>query len=358
MAFTLLHTADLHLGKSFSELPPERAGQRRADLLATLARVCRKARELRVNLLCISGDLFDHPLPSTPLLASVRRALADANVPVLLLPGNHDPLVAGSPYLDHRWPGNVQLAAAPGWQRVPLAGLEVWSFGYACGEAHRNPWADFPGCGADALIALHAACLSADLVKDAGYYPFTPADIPACAYLALGHHHRSGQVNRVPLAWYAGAPEPLEAEVTPPAVLRVTLNGAATEVEPLHLATRRHRLATLEVSGLTAEAIWERALAEAAVDDLLTLKLTGVLDASTSLDLPSLRTELSAHCFGIELITDQLHLPADTSTANGVLGAVHEITRCRLEALPADDPQRARLAYALRYAALALEGKL
>jgi len=357
MAFTLLHTADLHLGKSFSELPPERAGQRRADLLATLARVCRKARELRVDLLCIAGDLFDHPTPPTPLLASVRRTLAEASVPVALIPGNHDPLDAGSPYLDTRWPTNVLVASTPGWQRLQVANAEVWAFGYTRGEAHCSPWTAFPGCSDDALLLLHAACLGPGLAEDAGYYPFTPAAIPTCGYLALGHHHRAVQVSRSPVGWYAGAPEPLEAEITAPAVLRVALDGATT-VEPLQLATRRHRLVTLEVNGLTAAEIWDRTLAAAAVDDLLTLKLSGVLPATESLDLPALQAELSAHCFGIELVTRELHLAADLPLSGGILGTLHEIARRRADKLPAGDPGRARLDTALRYAALALEGKL
>ena len=355
MAFTLLHTADLHLGKSFCDLPPERAGQRRADLLATLSRVCRKARELTVDVLCIAGDLFDRP-PAAPVLASVRRALAEASVPVVLVPGNHDPLEEGSPLCDGRWPGNVLVAAQPGWQRLPVKDIETWAFGYARGEAHRNPWRDFPGCGTDALLVLHAACLGAGLAAAAGYYPFTVDDIPACGYLALGHHHRPAQVSRAPMAWYAGAPEPLEAEIEPAVALHVTRGGAA--VEPLRLSTRRHRLVELEVSGLSAEAIWDRALAAAAVDDLLTLKLTGVLEVAASLDLSALRAELSARCFGVELQAEHVQLPADIP-AGGVLGALGALTHRRLETLPADDAEgRARLERAMRYAALALEGKL
>ncbi len=356
MSFTLLHTADLHLGKSFSTLPPERAGQRRADLLATLARVCRAARERRVNLLCIAGDLFDRPQPALPLLAAARRALADASVPVLLLPGNHDPLDAGSPYLDAAWPGNVTVARTPGWQRIPLDGPETWAFGYARDAAHASPWDNFPGCAPDALLALHAACLAPGLAADAGYYPFTPAEIPPCAYLALGHHHRAAQV--APTAWYAGTPEPLEAEISPATALLVTLDGAAAPLEPLGVATRSHRAVTVDVTGLSAEEIWARALDAPTADDLLTFTLTGLLPAETALDLAALQRELSPRCFALELRTDGLHLPGTAADAGGVLGALARLARAREDGLPADDPQRARLARAVRYAALALEGKL
>lgn len=358
MAFTFLHTADLHLGKSFRELPPERAGQRRDDLLATLKRLCREARERRVSLLCLAGDLFDRPAPAAPLLAAVRQALAEASVPVLLIPGNHDSLETDSPYLAGGWPGNVRVANQPGWQQLEIDGQEVWAFGYTRGAAHRNPWADFPGCSAEALLVLHAACLGAGLAADASYFPFTPSDIPPCAYLALGHHHRQVQMSNAPQAWYPGSPEPLEPEVTPATALLVTLDGATAGVDRLNIATRRHRLVTLKVAGLTGNEIWDRALAEAAADDLLYLKLTGMLDATAALDLNALQADLSARSFAVELDTTQLHLPIEAGEAEGVMGALQAIAGQRLAALSADDPQRARLERAVRYAALALDGRL
>ncbi|HEY3416354.1 MAG TPA: DNA repair exonuclease [Armatimonadota bacterium] len=354
MSFTLLHTADLHLGKSFSSLPPERAEQRRADLLSTLRRICRHAREGRVQLLCIAGDLFDRAAPAAPLCASARQALAAAEVPVLLVPGNHDPLEEGSPYLANQWPGNVRVANKPGWQRVELDGPETWAFGYTRGEAHRSPWQNFPGCSDEAVLVLHAACLGQVLASEAGYFPFSPPDIPACAYLALGHHHRPAQVNRSPLAWYAGSPEPLEAEAVAPAVLSVTLKSTV-EVEPLDLTTRHHRLVSLDVTNLTAEEIWDRALAVVSTDDLLTLQVHGMLEPDEPLDLSRLRDELNTRCFAAEVAADALLLPPDLSTATGVKGALLEITR---ERMAEDDSERPRLERALRYALLALEGKL
>jgi len=356
MSFTLLHTADFHLGRSFSQLPPERAGQRRADLLATLARICRTACELHVDLLCISGDLFDHSSPSAALLASARYALADAAVPVALVPGNHDPLGPNSPYLREQWPSNVMVAAHSGWQRMPVESREVWAFGYATGEAHHSPWATFPGCGDDAVLLLHAACLSPGLADGAGYYAFSPTAIPPCAYLALGHHHRQAQVGLA--AWYCGAPEPLEPEVTPSSTLLVTLEKGTATVKPLPLATRHHSLATLDVTGLRAGDIWDRALGYATVDDLLTLRLTGMLDVAEAIDLTALRGELSARCFAVDVDASAVQLPVALTEAEGVMGALHAQARQRLADLPADDPQRTRIERAVRYAAMALEGTL
>jgi DNA repair exonuclease SbcCD nuclease subunit len=358
MAFTLLHTADLHLGKSFSLLPPERAEQRRADQLATLVRLCHRAQELRVDMLCVVGDFFDCAAPPMPLVATVRNILGESDVLIVLVPGNHDPLDAHSPYRVVHWPGNVRVATEAGWQRMPSGGPEMWAFGYTRGATHRSPWEQFPGCGHDAVLLLHAACLAPGLASEANYYPFTPSQIPACAYLALGHHHRAVQVSRHPLAWYAGTPEPLEPEVTPAAALLVRLDDPAVTVEPLDVATRRHRLVTLEVTGLTGADIWDRALSAANRDDLLTLRLTGMLAATESLEIAALQAELSARAFAAQVLADEMYLPAEAATGDGALAAVYQLARARLRDLPDADPGRARVEQAVRYAALALEGRL
>lgn len=358
MPFTILHTADLHLGKSFRRLSPERAEQRRADQLATLMRLCHRAYELHVDLLCIAGDLFDQPCPPTALTARVREALGDASVPVLLIPGNHDPLTEKSPYVSGRWPGNVSVAEHAGWQRIKFPTVEAVAFGYTAGETHRSPWQTFPGCGSETLVALHAACLTAGLISDAGYFPFTAEEIPPCGYVALGHHHRAVQVSNNPLAWYAGPPEPLEPEVIRAAALLVNMDNAGASVTPYDVATRRHHQVTIDVNGRRVDDIWDRALAAAKSDDLLTLRLSGVLAPTEMLDITSLRAELSTRCFAAEVITDDLHLTADITAQTGVLGALQQLAGASLAELAPQDPQRVKIERAVRYAMLALEGKL
>ena len=56
------------------------------------------ASMMGAELLAIAGDLFDHNrvprVPASRLLAE----LAEPGMPVVVLPGNHDPLTPGSVY--------------------------------------------------------------------------------------------------------------------------------------------------------------------------------------------------------------------------------------------------------------------
>ena len=58
-----LHTADLHLGRSFPGLSPERAKERREDLKQVLRNLVVQCNDHAVDLLIIAGNLFDSPEP-------------------------------------------------------------------------------------------------------------------------------------------------------------------------------------------------------------------------------------------------------------------------------------------------------
>lgn len=357
MPFILLHTGDLHLGKSFRGLPPSRADQRRQDLLGTLQRICATARERKADLLIIAGDLFDRAVPTETLYRETRTALEDAGVPVLVIPGNHDPLEPFSPYLDDRWPKNTRVASAPGWQRIDGLDREIWAFGYTTVDAYQSAWTTFPGCGPEAILALHASCLAPGVGDEGQYYRFVPLEIPTCAYLALGHHHRFNEICDTPTACYCGSPEPLEAQDAEAGAVLVTLNKAVSATL-LPLASRRHRAMSLNITGLAADEVYKRALALSAPEDLFTLRLTGLVNPDDPLDAGTLESELAKHAFYARVDDRDLLIPTDAGEHVGVMGALLEIVRNEMTHLTPEHPDFIRLQRAGRYAQLALEGKL
>lgn len=94
-----LHTADWHLGrlfKNFGEESDLRLSRARLDAVRTLLLV---AERHDVHAVLCAGDLFDTPNPSQlwwENLADIFRRLSWKNRPILLLPGNHDPLLSDS----------------------------------------------------------------------------------------------------------------------------------------------------------------------------------------------------------------------------------------------------------------------
>ena len=90
MSYKILHFADLHLDTSFAGqgFPIEYGNERRLDLRATLTRILAHARELKVNVVTIGGDLFEQEylLPETADFIQQQLALI-APIRVIIAPG-------------------------------------------------------------------------------------------------------------------------------------------------------------------------------------------------------------------------------------------------------------------------------
>ncbi len=100
MALTVLHTADWHLGRRFPSFRPEQELRLTRARLEVVGRILDLAHSRNVDAVLAAGDLFDESSPPKEwwggLLKEFQRR--DWARPVVLLPGNHDPLMARSVY--------------------------------------------------------------------------------------------------------------------------------------------------------------------------------------------------------------------------------------------------------------------
>ena len=100
VALKLLHTADWHLGLRFPAIAPEQEVRLTRARLEVVSRILDLADNRRVDAVLCAGDLFNEPRPEEEwwkgLLAEFTRR--PWTRPVILLPGNHDPLLPGSIY--------------------------------------------------------------------------------------------------------------------------------------------------------------------------------------------------------------------------------------------------------------------
>lgn len=96
-----LHTADWHVGLSFKQFKEEDANKLSRARLSVVDDILGRAEQYNVDAVLCAGDLFDRPDPRPEswqrLLESFTRRKA-WNRPVVLLPGNHDPLTDDSVY--------------------------------------------------------------------------------------------------------------------------------------------------------------------------------------------------------------------------------------------------------------------
>ncbi|HEX9663937.1 MAG TPA: metallophosphoesterase [Candidatus Binatia bacterium] len=207
----VVHSSDLHLGIDDS-FDPERTFRS----LSVLQDVLTAASAVRADVVVLAGDTFDNHRQPTKLLELASDILRDYARPVVILPGNHDPLTPDSVYR------RAGLASIPnvsilglnvdGGVQFSELELEVW------GRAHVDyldmaPLANpRPRSTRWQLAAAHGHYV--DQARDPnrliGSWLIYPEEIAATAadYLALGHWNQSTAVgNGQVIAHYSGSPE-------------------------------------------------------------------------------------------------------------------------------------------------------
>ena len=100
VALKLLHTADWHLGRRFPSFEHDQELRLTRARLEVVGRILDLAASHDVDAVLCAGDLFDSPTPAEEWWRGVLDEFKkrDWQRPVVLLPGNHDPLNPRSLY--------------------------------------------------------------------------------------------------------------------------------------------------------------------------------------------------------------------------------------------------------------------
>lgn len=315
MIIRCLHTADLHLDARFPAWG-EKEALRRADLLKTFERIVNLAIKKDIQLLLISGDLFDTPHPEAATVARVqnelRRLLARGITPVLL-PGTHDPFAPkNSIYRRETFPGIILSEAQlhePVHLLVKGVNCYLYGFAYQSGKAEDL----LPSMQRGDLPGFHIGLLHGSRRGSPEWnyrhkdLPFDLADLIALRldYVALGHYHtfESFQDGRGRIvAAYPGSPEGKRFDENGARYCAlVTLSAAGTEIEALAVNGRTLAAEEIDLSGVVTQ---EGAIAEirrfANPDLILRLRLIGTVEIP--LILPALLAACRDDFFWLELL--------------------------------------------------------
>lgn len=207
-----LHAADLHLDSPLKGLeryegaPVEqiRLAPRRA-----LENMVALAQQRQVDLVLIAGDIYDgdwKDYQTGLFFREQMRRLADANIPVVLISGNHD--AANKMTRGLTLPDNVFRLSAltPETRRFDSLGVAVHGQSFAKEAVLENLAADYPPAvkGWLNLGLLHTGL---ELESEhARYAPCTLDDLRGKGYdyWALGHIHQRQQLAPAPHVAYSG----------------------------------------------------------------------------------------------------------------------------------------------------------
>lgn len=214
-----LHTADWQLGMTRHFLEGEaqpRYSAARRDAVAALGGL---ARQTGAEFVVVAGDVFEANQLAPRVVSQSLEAMRAIDVPVFLLPGNHDPLDASSVYTSALFaaerPGNVRVLDGPGpWEVRP--GVDL----IAAPWHSKAPTTDLtaavldsvaPGDGVRILVAHGGVdVLDPDPTKPSIIRMGRLAhalDRGLLHYVALGDKHSRTQVDAGGRVWYSGSPE-------------------------------------------------------------------------------------------------------------------------------------------------------
>ena len=168
------------------------------------------------DLVLLAGDTFECHRVATATIARAADAMREFALPIVILPGNHDPAIDEAVYHD------AAFARVDGLHILGIThhdaalfeplGLEVW------GRPHRD-YHDM-----EPLAEIRSRTTPWQIAMAHGHYTPTPdrstplrpswligdADLEATAadYIALGHWNRRIKVgNGTTEAWYSGSPD-------------------------------------------------------------------------------------------------------------------------------------------------------
>lgn len=198
----ILHTSDLHLGEAAA------ADGRHG---AALDAIVDLALERAVHLVLLVGDVFDSNRVPPAALDALVAAVDRLDVPVVVLPGNHDTVVPGCVWERLDLPDHVRVLRDPAgeWVAVPEVGVEVWGRPHVTWADHR-PLDGIPPRGeAPWQVALAHGHLVRGPADAQRAYLLTAEELAASGrdYVALGHWDAQHDVSVGGVtAWYSGSP--------------------------------------------------------------------------------------------------------------------------------------------------------
>ncbi len=251
----ILHTADIHLGKSFARFGD--AQSRLADeLRRVIPRLGQVAVEAGADALVIAGDLFDSNDVGRAVRDGAFSALRElAPLPIVIIPGTHDCLDGGSVYRRPEWRelAHVHLFSDPEPSTIVVGDV---AFHARVNTTNRNPVSPLVGLrpgDARFNVALAHGSYQDAMEVDESDYPITGDDIRATAmdYVALGHWHTWFEVPGPVRALYCGAPQPFDFRGSGAAAL-VDLSSGAIEARAV-ASVRFAEVAAHVVPGMSAD---------------------------------------------------------------------------------------------------------
>src|ERR1700723_2875209 len=213
---SFIHTSDVHLESDTFGMGPK-GDSFRETVRRAFSGVIDLANQRDTDLLLIVGDLFDSSRISGEALEFAMGQINRAQMPVVMIPGNHDAHDERSIYAAMApgvLPENLHLILEPEGKAIDFPDLatRVWGRALVEDTPDYRPMSGVPepADGRWNIALAHGFFMEEGEIERSS--PITPADIERSHYdyVALGHVHVLSDVSQGSTrAFYCGTPAPL-----------------------------------------------------------------------------------------------------------------------------------------------------
>lgn len=241
MLTEFIHTADWHLGNSFSNFSSKMRKDLNNAIFLTVESIFIYAKSKRIPLILCAGDAIDNGQLTDPshLDRLIRIVSKYPEVKLILIAGNHDPLMSNSVYFrmdKSLYPANFTLVMDDDIISMPELNLNIFASSIREKNGNYNTlnWIN------DADIDSHKinVGLAHGSIQNQRFsnnsFPIEPdfAKQKKLDYLALGDWHSYQKING--RTYYPGTPEPLQfGDQGFPLKVTIKEPGAVPKVEPI-----------------------------------------------------------------------------------------------------------------------------
>jgi DNA repair exonuclease SbcCD nuclease subunit len=281
----LLHTADLQIGRKYSQFASEDAVAIAEERTAVVGRIAQLAAQRQVDAVLVAGDVFDLQTVPERVIRKLFSIMAEFAGPWVVIPGNHDAALAESVWTRAQRlnivPTNVHLALKPGV--IELTSCKVAVLAAPLTQRHTytdtTSFFDTASSPDDWLrIGLAHGSVAGLLPEDIDSANPIAADRCASArldYLALGDWHGFKQVNE--RCAYSGTPEQDRFRGNEPGYCLIVevKAGQPPKVEPVRVGRYRWHQREYTVAVESDIDLICSALDEFDADDIAQVRIDG-----------------------------------------------------------------------------------
>ena len=202
-----LHCGDIHLDTPFVGLSAEKSEERRRMLRASFVKMMQYVRETNINIVLMSGDIFDiEYATNTTAEVLIREFKNSPDTEFIISPGKHDYYTDNPIYASGRLPKNCHVFSSDALSRFDFEDYNITVYGWAfmSGSMNASPIRDRQ---VDDSSRVNLVCAYADLNGDVNSTscPVSTADLKkfGADYYALGSRHEASRFVTVGASKYS-----------------------------------------------------------------------------------------------------------------------------------------------------------